>query len=384
MTYHANAGNSFYPCYYDPTTGTTFGHYDYPISENMYMGNLQSSLPYARQRYTTAEVKSDLPLRHQAQPQQLYTTNYPQVLTHSVTSDPLVVGNKAPPIGPPLTIKSSRASTSTLDSNDEIPFNVDEIWKKEFSSIFGSQLMPDLWGLEKYGNGNCTVERPRDTDPVKWFGFEETAKVRYCCAHCGNGWTSMKGKVLFHFFLFPSWNDLLIHGQVPNQAAPSCQLAVKSGKSQQLVPRKFGLIKFQVFGQQCGSKTCKEMLAFHNKKAKSRRHYPGNSFQQNTPQFEYPIWYPEEITKVLQNLFHEISNKIYGGPAPVRHISSRTGKPRGSHSPSLCQACRDGSCFTQKPRTTQDSSGYMSKRTSDGNSNRSSVRPRDSPTRIFP
>ena len=48
---------------------------------------------------------------------------------------------------------------SELDE-EEAPFNVDAIWKREFSSIFKSEFTPDLWGLEKCGDGNGRTERP--------------------------------------------------------------------------------------------------------------------------------------------------------------------------------------------------------------------------------
>ena len=91
------------------------------------------------------------------------------------------------------------------DDDDEIPFNVDAIWKREFSSIFKSEFSPDLWGLEKCGDGdNAGMSQDRRLNHLSnpgftnWLVFEENAKVRYCCNNCGNGWTSMKGKVVFY------------------------------------------------------------------------------------------------------------------------------------------------------------------------------------------
>ena len=98
------------------------------------------------------------------------------------------------------------------------------------------------------------------------------------------------------------------------------------------MPRRIGLVKFQVFGQQCGSKKC----SLNNRRKKER----GNN---NDVIFEPPTWYSEEITKVLQNLFNQIRNKIYKGPITQRMESQRTGNPKGTHNPKLCQACRNGS-----------------------------------------
>ena len=69
-------------------------------------------------------------------------------------------------------------------------------------------------------------------------------KIKSFCIktkECGNGWTSMKGRVTFWFYLNPITNE--------------------------------GTVQFKLYGQQC--KKC------------------------NTGKFEYVMWYPEEISKVF-------------------------------------------------------------------------------------
>ena len=73
---------------------------------------------------------------------------------------------------------------------------------------------------------------------------------------CGNGWTSMKGRVTFWFYLNPITNE--------------------------------GTVQFKLYGQQC--KKC------------------------NTGKFEYVMWYPEEISKVfaLKNSIVNLTTKVRG------------------------------------------------------------------------
>ena len=105
------------------------------------------------------------------------------------------------------------------------PFNVDAIWKREFTNIFKSEFAPDLWGLEKFGDSCSFPEKIMPTSGfTNWLTYEESAKVRYCCNRCGNGWTSMKGKVVFFYHLFTDWTDLKLHGEAKEQEPPKCPL----------------------------------------------------------------------------------------------------------------------------------------------------------------
>ncbi|XP_015791017.1 receptor-transporting protein 3 isoform X2 [Tetranychus urticae] len=122
--------------------------------------------------------------------------------------------------------------------------------------------------------------------------FVDSAKVRFCCEDCGHGWTSMKGRVAF-------WFDLTAY----------------SGYSQ-------GLVTFKLFGQQC--QKCKSEM------------------------YEAPMWYPEEVFKVLINLFNKVGQNYYGFYYPPLEKTRRPGKPRTPHNSQLCQACKDGVCTNRK------------------------------------
>lgn len=122
-----------------------------------------------------------------------------------------------------------------------------------------------------------------------WHNFVDSAKVRFCCDDCGHGWTSMKGRVAFWFKLFPN-------GQ--------------------------GMVLFKLFGQQCES--CKG------------------------DRYEPAMWYPEEVVKVLVNIYNRVGQVFYGFHQPPIHKSRRPGKPRNPHNSDLCQACKDGVCAERR------------------------------------
>ncbi|XP_053207955.1 uncharacterized protein LOC128392009 [Panonychus citri] len=122
--------------------------------------------------------------------------------------------------------------------------------------------------------------------------FVDSAKVRFCCEDCGHGWTSMKGRVAF-------WFDLTNYAGYPQ-----------------------GLVAFKLFGQQC--QKCKAEI------------------------YEPPMWYPEEVFKVLVNLFNRVGQNYYGFYYPPLEKTRRPGKPRTPHNSTLCQACKDGVCTNRK------------------------------------
>ncbi|KAH3790218.1 uncharacterized protein LOC127841378 isoform X1 [Dreissena polymorpha] len=119
-----------------------------------------------------------------------------------------------------------------------------------------------------------------------WRTFKDSAKVRFSCQDCGHGWTSMKGRVIFWFEL--------------NYATNS------------------GCVMFKLYGQQC--QKCK------------------------TGKFEHAMWYPEEVVKVVGNVYNRVGQIYYGFVRPPLRIDRRVGKPRNQHNSELCQACKEGLC----------------------------------------
>jgi len=150
------------------------------------------------------------------------------------------------------------------------------VWHGEFSRLFSNFYPPHVWFL------TITTQAPQ----FKWKHHRDSAKVRFCCQECGNGWTSMKGRVIFWFHLNHATNE--------------------------------GFVQFKLYGQQC--KKC------------------------NSGKFEYVMWYPEEVSKVMSNLYHKVGQTFYGFMQPPIRIDRRPGRPRNQHNADLCQACRDGEC----------------------------------------
>ncbi|XP_022699538.1 receptor-transporting protein 4-like isoform X1 [Varroa jacobsoni] len=135
-----------------------------------------------------------------------------------------------------------------------------------------------------------------DTPLGSWNQFVDSAKVRFCCEECGHGWTSMKGRVAFWF----------------------AQAAGTAGA---------GVVAFRLYGQQC-------------ERCKSGR-------------FQDAMWYPEEVVKVLMNLYNRVGQTYYGFFEPPIQKARRTGKPRTPHNVQLCQACHDGVCTNEHKTSPQ-------------------------------
>ncbi|XP_070560976.1 receptor-transporting protein 3-like [Ptychodera flava] len=120
----------------------------------------------------------------------------------------------------------------------------------------------------------------------KWRRFKDSAKVRFCCQTCGHGWTSMKGRIVFWFHFNHSVGE--------------------------------GFLQFKLYGQQC--QRCK------------------------TGNYEFAMWYPEEVQKVLTNVYNRVGQAYYGFMQQPYRLDRRIGKPRKQHNADLCQACKDGEC----------------------------------------
>ncbi|XP_054712652.1 mucin-2-like [Uloborus diversus] len=123
-----------------------------------------------------------------------------------------------------------------------------------------------------------------------WNANVDSAKVRFCCEDCGHGWTSMKGRVAFWFILNPATGE--------------------------------GVVCLKLYGQQCDR--CK------------------------TGNYEPAMWYPEEVVKVLVNIYNRVGQVYYGFQQAPYHRARRPGKPRTPHNSDLCQACKDGVCAERR------------------------------------
>lgn len=196
--------------------------------------------------------------------------------------------------GAPL--NSASCCSETCDNSNHAEPNGDDAVKESLGKEDASGK--DCKGTQLEANQKEAIRR----FPTKFRMFIDSAKVRFCCDNCGHGWTSMKGRVVFWYELF----------ELVNSTEPS-------GSGNTLI----GYCAYKLFGQQC------DVCKIENR-------------------FERPMWYPEEVTKVLNNLYNKIGQVYFGFKMPAIDKQRRAGKPKTSHNSSLCQACHDGVCTDRK------------------------------------
>ncbi|TGZ74130.1 hypothetical protein CRM22_001123 [Opisthorchis felineus] len=127
----------------------------------------------------------------------------------------------------------------------------------------------------------------------------DEAKTRFMCSSCGRQWTSMKGSITFVVILSHSTTG----------AMQSLQWIIQPGAN----------VFFELFPQSCSA--CDVLCQ--------------------------PKWYPEEIDKVIRNLFVRIHDQFYQGVIPWDdqwNWHRRDGQPSGPHNSSKCVACHNGLC----------------------------------------
>ncbi|CAF1311928.1 unnamed protein product [Rotaria sordida] len=108
----------------------------------------------------------------------------------------------------------------------------------------------------------------------------EIAKVRFECDECEHCWTSMRGQISFFY---------------------DCQSHI---------------LYFKLFTQNCDQ----------------------------CGKFSTPLWYPEEVCRVIKNVFVIVQQHMYPDlKTPIQsNYYRRVGNPKGQHHG--CQSCRDGVC----------------------------------------
>jgi len=183
---------------------------------------------------------------------------------------------------------SSRSSPVSLLSDDdyELASKLSDDSKKEFCSdmclVFHAEFQLTFG---RYLASDQWVLMPLSTDgacklPTNTLCDVEIAKVRFECHSCSHCWTSMRGQISFFY---------------------DCE----SHK-----------LYFKLFTQNCDR--CGDICT--------------------------PLWYPEEVCRVMKNVFVIVSEHMYTNLAtPIKpNHYRRYGNPKGQHHG--CESCRDGVC----------------------------------------
>ncbi|CAF0763437.1 unnamed protein product [Adineta ricciae] len=183
---------------------------------------------------------------------------------------------------------SSRSSPELVLTEDdyELALTLSDESKKEFCSdmclVFHAEFQLTFG---RYFTSDQWVLVPLTVDgtcklPSDALCDVEIAKVRFECNACGHCWTSMRGQISFFY-------DCKSH-----------------------------VLYFKLFTQNCDQ--CGDVCA--------------------------PLWYPEEVCRVIRNVFVIVNNHEYPNLAtPIRsNHYRRIGNPKGQHHG--CESCRDGVC----------------------------------------
>ena len=175
---------------------------------------------------------------------------------------------------------------SLTDDDYELASTLSDDSKKEFCSDMGLVFHAEFQlTFGRYFTADQWILLPLGLDgacklPPDTICDVEIAKVRFECEGCGHCWTSMRGQVSFFYH---------------------CDSHV---------------LYFKLFTQNCDR--CNEISS--------------------------PLWYPEEVCRVLRNVFVIINQQLYPErltPIQPNHYR-RFGNPKGQHHG--CESCRDGVC----------------------------------------
>lgn len=183
---------------------------------------------------------------------------------------------------------SARASPvqSIVEDDYQLASQIPDETKKEFCSdmslVFHAEFQLTFG---RYFTSDHWILMPLNVEgacklPTDCSCDVEIAKVRFECEQCGHCWTSMRGQISFFF-------DSQTH-----------------------------VLYFKLFNQHCDQCGCSSV----------------------------PLWYPEEVCRVMKNVFTIVHQQLYPElitPIKPNHYR-RFGNPKGQHHG--CESCRDGVC----------------------------------------
>uniref|UniRef100_UPI00358E654B receptor-transporting protein 3-like n=1 Tax=Myxine glutinosa TaxID=7769 RepID=UPI00358E654B len=159
-------------------------------------------------------------------------------------------------------------------------------WEAHFHWL--TEDLPHAWSITP--DENLIPAETGQRLSAEWRQYTSQCKLKFVCPTCDHKWTSIEGKVIFHFRLLR--ND--VHGEV----------------------------RVRTFKQAC--KPC--------------------SSSSNVVMIE-PSWYEDEKEVVLSRLKKRIKKIYYDAPVPRTAIDNgRRAQMGAPHQEGLCEACRLGIC----------------------------------------
>ncbi|KAF0298196.1 hypothetical protein FJT64_004449 [Amphibalanus amphitrite] len=236
------------------------------------------------------------------------------------------------------------------------------VWVTAFAELFN-----------RTGQHWALVPQPPSTPKPShiWRCFSTSAKIRFRCDTCQNAWTSMHGQVTFQYFLHkgPGAGTVLfqLYGQkcrvcvrqrqrdraraaaaaegagvaAPPTPPPEAEGATAAGPAGAVgaVGGPAGAV-----GAVAGPAGPAGAVGGP---AGAGAAAPAPAEEEDDVPYSNPMWYPDEVRRVLMELYCQVSSKLYPHlprPQPPAGHQRRFGRPQQAHDPALCQGCAAGTC----------------------------------------
>lgn len=204
--------------------------------------------------------------------------------------------------------------TTTIngDSYDDL---IRIVWQREFNQLFCQ--LPDS-PIAKWN----FFESPTPKEDSTGMVLRDWAKVRFSCPVCGNGWTSMRGMILF---------NISIHTSIINVTEWPLFIFILDFEGTVCTNRSY-----------CGNHVRAEVPEMHGRPVRNRNVVPWRSYKGTFISSTQKTL----IDQVLHNLYVRVRHHFYGDIdlIPQLRVDRRSGNPRNRHRPELCQACKNGKC----------------------------------------
>ncbi|XP_037089064.1 uncharacterized protein LOC119109523 [Pollicipes pollicipes] len=213
----------------------------------------------------------------------------------------------------------------------QVDYGMYVVWVTSFAELFNQT--GQHWAL---------VPQPPSTPKPShiWRCYSTSAKIRFRCDRCGNAWTSMHGQVSFQYFLHRGPGAGTVFFQLFGQ---KCRVCVR-----ERLRERVSATATTAAGQSAAT----EPQPAANAAAPAAE--PAGAAaaaaaggEDDDVGYANPMWYPDEVRRVLLELYVQVTSKLYPDlprVVPPSGQQRRFGRPQQQHDPSLCQGCAAGTC----------------------------------------